>query len=390
MHLLPAYAFATGCRIDRMLLEPHYYPLGFSDPYVLIVTGTGMEGKTYPYWRIVVDALREPLRQNGIKLVQCGGEKEERVGADLDLCGQTTTAQYFDVISKAALVLCGDTSAVHIAGHYDRKLCSLFSVSDVKVSGAYFGTKSNQIYLTPPAPWVPSYNPNENPKTIANILPETVVKAVGALLDIKVNSFETVYIGSEANVTIIESVPDMVVRPDYYPDQSIGIRFDKGGEEKFVYEQLSVRKSSIVTNKPLNIDILQSLRGNLETIIYLVEEFNDDPSFPKELQEQAIPYILLSTLPRSVLAPKLLNYCDLNLLNNKEIIKKSDLKLLNQINENTKFKSQKKIISSGKAYLSFAHLRAGKFLVDPLLDVDNVINTPEFWEDCNFYYLYNV
>lgn len=388
MHLLDAYSRTTGLRIDEMHLMTHFYPLGIDQPYIVVVTSTGAPAKNYSYFRLAIEKLRRPLLQKGVKIVQLGNQDDERIGADVDACGKTTTFQYFDIISRAELVLCGDTSALHVAGHFNRKIVSLFSISHPKISGAYFGKEENQVYLTPSSDWRPSFNPNENPKTIDQIMPERIVGAVSKFLDLEGTPFETVHIGSEFRVTMLESIPDAVVRPDFYPEAPLNLRLDKGGEEGFVYEQLRYRKSVIVTDKPLNLPLLHQLRGNVAGIIYLVTE-NDDPKFLEALHRNAFPYRLVSLLPENVVRDKKLSYADFNLLERKDPLTKDSVKLLGDISANTRFSSNKRILSNNKAYLSYAHLEQQKPLDNFTQGEDNVIDIPSFWEDSVFYHIFN-
>lgn len=388
MHLVEAYARTAGLRIDKMLLTEHFYPLGIEDPFIVVVTSSGAPGKNYSYFKIVIEALRPYLKEKGYKIVQVGGKDDERIGADVDACGKTSTFQYFNIINRSELVLCGDTSALHVAGHYNKKIVSLFSVSHPKISGSWFGDRAKQIYLTPPDDWRPSFNPNENPKWIDRILPENVIDAVSGLLDLGVPSIKSVYIGSDFRLTLLESVPNTVVRPDFYPNAPLNVRFDKGGDERLVYEQIRHRKSVVVTDKPLNVGILHQLRPNVDGIIYIVTE-KDDPKFLEAIHRNAFPYRLVSMLSAEAIQDKKLSYSDFNLLERKDESTKENTKLLNPLGDNARFATGKRILSNNKAYLSYAHVEAEKPLDNFTQGEDNVIDVPAFWQDVEFYHIFN-
>ncbi len=388
MHLVEAYARTAGLRIDKMLLTEHFYPLGVDEPYIVVVTSSGAPGKNYSYFKLVVDGLKPYLKEKGYKIVQAGGKDDERIGADVDVCGKTTTSQYFNVISRAELVLSGDTSALHVAGHYNKKLVSLFSVSHPKISGSWFGDKSNQIYLTPPGDWRPSCNPQEQPKFIDKIMPEEAIKAVSSLLDLGVPPSETLHIGPDCRLALLESIPNSVVRPDFFPNAPLNVRLDKGGTEDFVYEQLKHRRSVIVTDRSLNLGVLHQLRGNIDGIIYIVKE-NDDPKFLEALHRNAFPYRLVSMLSEEALQDKKLNYVEFNLLERKDENSKDNTKLSGVVGENTRFSTSKRVLSNSKAYLSYAHIEAEKPLDNFTQGEDNVIDVPAFWQDAEFYHIFN-
>ncbi len=389
MHLADAMSLCTGLRIDKMELFPQFYPLGLEGaPYVVVVTSSGAEGKNYPHFRIAIDALRGPLHEKGYKIVQLGREKDERIGADVDKCGQTSPNQYIGVLQGATMVISGDTSALHVAGHYDRHLISLFSVSHPRNSGAYFGDPKKQIYLTPPGDWRPSFNPQENPKWIDKIMPEQIVEAAVRLLGLNPATFESIHIGKDFRISILESVPNVVVRPDYAAGQTLNLRFDKGGAENVVYEQLRHRKSVVITDKILNIATLNSLRENLEGIIYVVTG-NDEPRFVEAMHRNALPYRLVSFLPNEEIQNKKLSYAEFNLLERKDHSVKEGLSGAAKINEKTQFRTNKRVLSAGHVYLSHAHVTAGKNLDNITQNQDTIIDTPEFWEEVEFFHLFN-
>lgn len=388
MHLLDTYSRTSGLRISPMVVHDQFYPLGIEGEFITVVTSSGQSGKNYSYYKIVIDYLRPFLYKAGYKLVQVGGKDDERIGADVDLCGRTTNHQYFNIISRSTLVLCGDTSALHLAGHYDRKIVSLFSLSHPKISGAKFGNPANQVYLTPPGDWSPSFNPNESPKQIDRILPETVINSVSKLLGLDIPSFQSVTIGAENKTIVLDVVPNMVLRPDIMPNAQLTIRFDKGGEEDFVYQQMSVRKSVVVTDKPLKAEILNRLRQNLHAVIYIVGE-NDSIDFVKSLKNNGLPYHLVSFLPDEVLNLKKLDYIDLNLIESRVKPSKETARIFSPLEEGSKFVSNKRIFSAGKPFLSFAHLNAEKPLDNLSQSMDNVIDSPAFWEDADFYHIFN-
>lgn len=388
MRLVEAYSRTAGLRIDKMLITDQFFPLGIDGPFIVVVTSTGAPAKNYSYFRRVVDVLRPALHAKGYKIVQVGNKDDERIGADIDVCGRTTIYQYFNILSRCELVLSGDTSAIHAAGHYDKKIVSLFSISHPKISGALFGNPENQKYLVPPGDWRPSYNPNEHPKLIDKIKPEAAVKAVSDLLDLNVPPFETLFIGGDYRMMLLESIPDTIVRPDFCPQAQLSLRFDKGGDENVIYEQLKYRKAVIATDKPLNTQNLAQLRPHVEGIIYIVTE-NDDPKFLESLHRNGIPYRLVSLMSVEDVQKKKLSYADFNLLERRDPTSKTNISLEGEINEKTRFWTSKRVLSGGKVYLSYAHVETDKPLDNITQGEDNVIDLPSFWEDANFYHIFN-
>jgi len=382
MKQLDSYSLATGLKITKPILEDQFFPLPFNGKYILISSGSGVPGNTYSWYRLVVDFVKQKLHDEDLKIIQCGKAEDYRVDADLDLCGKTSLYQYFWLVKNAEMVICNDTSLLHVAGTYDKKFVSLFGVSHPKTSGTSFGNPANQIYLLPPGDWKPSYNTNENPKSIDKIKPEEVIESLSRLLNINIDKPRTIRIGNDYNFHVLETVPNHIIGPDVLAGHPLNIRYDKGGTEENVIHQLRYRKCTIVTDKPLPIEPLLALKANIESIIYLITE-NDSPDFTKALLSNGLPHSLLSFLSPEEMTAKRLNYIDVSFVDRREKGRK-----IEEFQEGLKFKTNKRIFSEGKIYLSHAHREQG--IISPNFNISNgeVIDTPTFWEDLEFYYLY--
>jgi hypothetical protein len=380
MHLVEAYSAATRLRIAPMEIETHSFPMPFTQKYVVIITSTGAPAKNYQFWRIVCDWLKPALNAAGYVLVQAGGEKDERIGANHDICGKTTTLQYFDVIKNAALVVCGDTSAVHVAGHFNVPFVALYSISPPEVSKAYFGNPYLQKYLTP-KDYTPSYNPNESPAAINKIKPEEVVQAAFELLKMRQVAFKTLHAGVGYPLHVLEIIPNVILRPESIPGQVLNIRFDKGGVERAVYDQLALRKCSVSTKAPLDVNILKSLRSNIDFIAYEIDE-NHSPKFAQDMMREQVPFRLFSNLPNERLNPIKLDYFDIAVIAPYPTPERVECPI------GTKFRTNRKILSNSKIYLSHAHVLEDK-PVDGFDKTESiVIDSPEFWRDKELYYIY--
>jgi hypothetical protein len=363
-----------------MEIETHSFPLPFSGKYVLIITSTGAPAKNYKHWKAVVDWLKPALNANGYYLVQCGGEKDERIGADFDACGKTSTLQYFDLVKRASLLVCGDTSAVHVAGHFDIPLVALYSISPPEVSRAYFGNPFLQKYLCPEG-YSPSFNPNETPAHINRIKVETVVSEACNLLKIKAPQFKTLHLGGSYAQHVLEVVPNVVLRPEFSTGNVVHIRYDKGGVEKAIYDQLSVRKCTVRTRAPLNVEILKQLRQNIEFVAYEIDE-NHSVEFATALMRAQIPFRLYSRLPDEKLNPIKLDYFDIAIIEKlRDSEGRPELYGKN-------FITNRRIFSGGKIYLSHAHVREDKSVDNFSKNEHTVLDAPDFWEDKELYCIY--
>lgn len=386
-HLIETYSRASGLRISDMPIDTLFFPLKCEGKYIVVVSSTGMPAKNYSYFGATLSFAREALHRDGYTIVQAGGAKDERVGADIDICGQTSIKQFSYIVKHAALIICGDTSALHIAGACNVPVISLFGITHPKVSGAYFGDADKQIYLTPSESWRPSYNPNESPRLIDNIKPESVLAAIDKLLGVSTPRIETNYIGKNAKKFVLEVVPNMILGNDIQAGVSVQVRLDKGGNPETAVQQFTVRKGILVTNQPVPIDALRAVRANLEAVVYVIEKDTHNPKFAQDLRSSGIPFKLASFLSPADLLPLKLDYADVGVINRETQPTKETLDV--GVARATHFKTGRRIFSKGKCFLTYEHEKQNISLDNLAQSEDTILDTPEFWSGAEFTHLYN-
>lgn len=381
MNLITNYSLLSRLRVDKPITEEHAIVLSTDKEYILFVTSTGMPAKNYDYYNLI-NVLLKPYLGNFV-VIQAGTKDDPRIGADIDLCGQTNLYQMSWLIKNAKLLVCGDTFAMHCAGAHNTPFVALFGPTSPAVSGSYWGDKDKQIYLTPDN-WNPSYNPQENPKQINEIKPEKVVESILKLLNISAKTVQTIKLGGLFNSSIVDIVPNCVVGNDIFPGALINIRYDKGGQEGAVYEQLKQRKCVIFTDKVLNVDILNQLKPNIASLMFLVKG-KEDLDFLKKLKDNAIPFGMVSTLNEEQTQNLKLDFWEYGVLIPYDTaFKKSNWKPESAVG--LKFLTQRRIISKGRVFLSYMHEKFNFSLDIPA--GNSIIDRPEFWSDNEFYYIY--
>lgn len=381
-NLVETYSLSTGLRISNMELYEEFIPLVDCEKYIVVVSGSGMGGKNYSYLNEVLGLISSPLLTSGYKIVQLGEANDEKLDVNINLCGQTTINQFFYVIKNCELVLSADTSAIHLAGHYNKKLVALFGLTDPRISGAYFGNKENQSYITPKA-HKPTFNPNESPKTVNGIKPETVATEIGKLLKFDINVINTLYIGKHFKMRAVELIPDHIITSSSFPhNQVINIRFDYGGIEDLLYKNIAQRKSTIVTDKALDVNVLTSLKENIESIVYNIDMTND-VKFVDAIHKTGIPYILISYKSETELQSLKLDYIDYNMINRKNI---SCIEEFSGVTKDTYVETNKVLINKDGGYASYAHFKAS---ISHRKESSKIIDSPDFWKDVDFFYLWN-
>lgn len=389
MHLVESYSGTTRLKISTAKLQEQFFPLEF-EKYIIVVSGTGMGGKNYRYFTDVLKLLKPYLEKDNIKVIQTGGDKEYPItGTDLDLRGKTNIYQLNYLVRNSLLTLSGDTSVLHIAGIYDIPLVSLYGLTNPEVSGAYFGDKKKQTYLEPDREKCPpSFNPNDD--CVNRIPPEKVVNSCLSSLNINHNlNIETINMGMNYHNLTVEVVPDMVLNNDFVQGMIINIRGDYHFNEQNIYNQIHVRKSTLIIKNPLNLDILKKLKNNIHAIIYEIDE-NTDLGFIKNLHNSGIPYNLITNLSEEKLnkiKPLYFDYALINPQNNPS--KKESVPNFEKFNNTTKFRTNRFLLSEGKAFLSKAHWLNKISSTGFEENSADLLDQPEFWENSPYFWFFN-
>lgn len=239
----------------------------------------------------------------------------------------------------------------------------------------------------------PSFNANENPKVVNTIKPEVVAQSIFDLLKIdkKIN-IETLDVGPQYNNFVIELIMDCVIKPDFFQGAIFNVRMDYLFDEDILAKNLSLRNLCILTNKPINIQILQQLRKNVATVIYDIDE-NFSVEFVKQMLAAGIPCQMITFLEGDALNKAKLAFFDYGIVIKRKRITVNDLENSEKCikyKENLKFKTRKFLLSDNKIYLHKGDWINKK----PVNDFSNntgavPFNDEDFWQESEFYYIFH-
>jgi hypothetical protein len=393
MHLLETYSLSTGSKIGKPFVLKKFFPVKF-DKYITIQNSSGMPSKCYDYFQEVIDFLLPTLNKQGIGIVQIGGRDDQPLRNVESLQGATNINQTAYVINNAVLHIGNDSFAIHMASAFGVKNVGLYSITLPQIAGAYFN-KQYSISLYPDNE-KPSFNPNESPKRINKIKPEQVANACLELLfgDNEKNTSQTLHIGDRYKETIIESVPNNVINPEFFANSILNLRCDyvENIDLNILYNNLAIRKCCIITDKIFDLTPLSQLKQNLTLIIYdITKDVNID--FLKSLEKLGIKYICAVNkqgLNEQLLHSKktaLIDHCSIEEYSlipeafNKEILNIKGLK----------YKSNRVILSNGKLYSSSSALFENLNSENPnniSMDIDKIQNKNKFLEDLDYCMIY--
>lgn len=399
--LASTYARSTGLRLDRPAISEVFYPQPH-DRYITLQTGSKQDAKKYSWWQEVVALVKPMLDANRIGIVLLGGKDDPPVNGVHDLRGKTSYLQSAYIIKRALCHMGVDSWLAHLAGTFHRPLVALYGSTEPSAHGPYWYDVANTVLLVSHrGGGRPTFVQQEAPKTIDYLPPEQVANAVLRLLGIGEQfPFSTTYIGPLYNHTILELVPNAVPAPSFLPDLPLTVRMDHEHNVDVLVQVLQTgRKVHIITKAPIDPGLLQQAKGSILTYSHdLVGEvpvgyadsiralFPANHAFyTRETDERKVAdirfryfdHVTISVqrdLTRDDWVVAALGYL------NRPDTPENRLDLTSQLGQ-TRFKTNKYVLTGGKVGLSYAHVAAGQFIDSLANNTAAVIDDPALWRD---------
>ena len=350
MHLVETYALACGAKIDKPYVYETYFPVP-QEKYITFQPFSKLDIKNYDYWQEVVDLLLPVLREEGVKIVQIGTAKEKLIKGCLGILGHTSINQAAYVIQRGELHFGADSFGVHMASAYGKKIMALYSNNKVENVGPYWSDEKDTVLLEPKRKGKPNYASHERPKSINTLKPEDITQSICDLLKIKFKKhYETIFVGEKyGEEDFFVFVPSSIYTSPPGFNKPLEIRMDYLFDEETLSRQLKSAKCSVVTDKPIDLEILKKGRPNIEFLFYEIKE-RDDPTFAQKARKLGLRIVLLSKLSEKELEKKKLDYIDVGKIN---LAVEPDTKLIQKLKDSKGlFYKSNKIIASDSLVFS--------------------------------------
>jgi hypothetical protein len=357
MHLLENYALSTASKIKKSYINKKFFPIP-AEKYITVSTASEIQNGNYDYFQDVIDFIFPKLEQSGYKIIQVGSKDDKPLSKVINLQGVTNINQLAFVLNNSQLHIGNDSFMIHMCSSFDIPVIGLYSISSPNVTGPFWKS-SKQICLTPPINnWQPSFNPNENPKTINKIKIEKIVGSINSLLfnenDI---NFNTVYYGERYGNILLEALPDQILPPEFFQNILLNIRFDyinkiEDKDYNGILNNLNIRPCSIITDKTINLQPLLQFKDRINLLFYDVTN-SIDLDFTEALHRFGIRHAYIfheNKGNKEDIAKRKFDLIEYP--NNLEIISSKIPKI-----ENIKscfYKSNKLLLANQNAYLSRA------------------------------------
>ena len=379
MKLVESYALQAGAKIDKPYILEKFMPLPIDD--FIILQPYSKQSKSYDFWPDVINIINPYLQKLGISIVQIGAKDEKPLPNCYNLIGQTSINQVAYLIGKCKLFCGVDSFGAHIASHYGKKIVSLYSNNYVDCVRPYWGRPEDIAVFEPDREGhKPSFSLQEMPKLINKIKPEDVAAAILRFLNLENDyQYRTLAVGNYYINRVFETVPDQIVNPSDFGVDSMIIRMDYLFNENALANQLQRFKGSVVTNRPINADLIKHFKHNIKEIIYEID-LNSDIRFAQAVSELGLNYLLITKLSNEDLNRVKIKYLDFNQINDAPRINESQKTLILSNKTGVFYKSNKFTLSDGKIYPS-KYAWAKNIQVDNLESINEFVDDSTLWED---------
>lgn len=390
MHVLESYALQNNLKIDKAAVYEKYFPLAIDKFITIDTSNLGTSALAYDHWQIVVNLIHPKLEEAGIKIVQLGNKDCVPLQKCYMTLGQCNFNQKAYVLKKSLVHVSPNNESAHVASIYNKKSVVLFSNNCYPAQFLpYWTDKENLETLKPTSTNKPSFNPNENPKSINEIKPEEIAQKILRFAGVHtfVPDFETLKIGSSFRRPRIESTLTHLLDTQKLGVSSLITRMDLNFNEKALVAQLQSCDCSVITNKPLSDELLDNYHKKIVELVYYIEDDND-PSFVKKIREKSIPYLLRSRKSKEQTNDFKLDYMDYGSVERILPRSQDDFKELKD-RKNLYYKSTHFIIHNNKFYPStaaFLRLEQGS----PSMEHEPypIIDDPLFWEEEDHFHFF--
>lgn len=400
-NLIETYARSAGLKIDKPWIKEDFWPLPHTR-FITLSAGSGQAAKNYSHWQIVIDLLNPLIAPLGIHIVQLGDSNTPLFSGTYDLRGKMSIAQSTYLVKRAAAHLGNDSWSAHVAGFVGTPLVALYGTTDKVLHGPHWQDKTKTILLESHR-WgrKPTFGAEQSPKSIDTIPPEDVANAALSLLGIaaRVNQ-RTQFIGPFYPHTIFDWVPNAAPSINLGLDVPITVRMDLEFNEANLLTLLQTgRKVTIVTNRPLNLQMLAAFR---QTILSYSHELTVECPIDYVLNvKRLLTNVGFFTRGSDVTALSALRFhffdvCSIEHVPhatrddflreraaylNKPLDKEAHLDILY-------VKTNKFIMSNGKTYITYAHVAADKPVAGVDVRTTDLIDNELTWHDLNHYLIY--
>jgi len=360
-HIIQEYAKSCGVKIGAPKIVPAFFPI-VEEKYITIYHGN-CRATHYDYWEEVLEILSPILSKKKIRIIQILDDEAQKIQSAHKHISVSKKQAAF-IIQNSLCHVGTDSIYCYFAGEFSVPLVSIYSHTNPNNTRPWKMAKNKTKEICSfEQVGRPSYDPNEQNKTINSVKPEIIATNILEALRIKKDiRLKTLFIGSRYNEQCVDVVP---TEHTNIQNPKINVRMDICHNEAVLHDLLRNNFVEVTLSAPISDELL-SLR-RISVINYIAESF-DEP-FVKRVKNLGIHINLLCVSEEHLSAQRFkffdyeVVFHDLN-----TIAKGNAEKIKGILDKKVKAKSNKKILIGNKQY--FSYLEALKSQELFLLDLD--------------------
>ena len=382
MNVLEKYAANCGVKIREPFVASSYFPLK-DTPYIILDNRSKFAPNSYDLFGDVMPYIVPVLKRENIDIYSFEKNDKNVIEGAQPFVGLFKKQESY-LIKNSKLVVACDNVTNYFASGLGVPSIGLYSAYPSQCTEPLWGDKHTSIESHRDGN-LPGYGVAETPKTVNFIEPEKIAnhifKSLG--LDDRVNH-ETFYMGDHYAVKVVEIIPDFIPSADFMKNRALNVRMDYHFDEQILIHWLQNRKINLLTDKPINLNLLKYFKNN---IVQLTVNINESFTVDYLTQVKNIGInVEVFCEEESKLADYRFDFFDFD-VNENMFKKKEDLDdNLCKLNESTKFLSGKILLSEGKKYSCYEAKKAKKELTP---NAELVYDTSDFWKELDHYRLLN-
>lgn len=376
MNLLKSFKTTTGLEPGKAHIYEKIFPLPF-DNYIILETQSADPNKNYCFWSRIIELIKPILAKENINIIHFIDDKRYHFD-DIYIDSSVLLAQKAYLLTKAKL-FCGASKIYSL-------ICSEYGIKQCYLKYDYYVDNISEQENVINSDFKRKNFANPTPSPINNIRPEEIAKKIIKMLFNYEPEFDnTISIGRVYATQSIEIIPDNVFNIKSDGKNEIVIRMDYLFSEDNLDKQLDLLSASVVTNKPINKNILIRHSRKIKKLYYKIEK-DSDAEFVNLLESLGIDFELITSLTEEDLNKEKIKYMDFKKINRLNVL---DLKFLDGLDKSkVYFKSNKIVVKSGKTFCSRWHAKA-------MISSENVRNSKSevpsftdesFKEEADYFY----
>lgn len=376
MNLLKSFKTTTGLEPGKANIYEKIFPLPFND-YIILETQSSDPNKNYCFWSRIIELIKPILAKENINIVHFIDDKRYHFD-DVYIDASVLLNQKAYLLNNAKL-FCGASKIYSL-------ICSEYGIKQCYLKYDYYVDNISEQENVINSDFKRKNFANPTPSPINNIRPEEIAKKIIKMLFNYEPEFDnTISIGRVYATQSIEIILDNVFNIKSDGKNEIVIRMDYLFSEDNLDKQLDLLAASVVTNKPINKNILIRHSKKIKKLYYKIEK-DSDAEFVNLLESLGIDFELITSLTEEDLNKEKIKYMDFKKINRLNVL---DLKFLDGLDKSkVYFKSNKIVVKSGKTFCSRWHAKA-------MISSENVRNSKSevpsfidesFKEEADYFY----